>query len=193
MRWRPSMSKRLRVPSAVMGGQVVALRLIATADELGPVVLLVDEFEEWIREPSSPTMESTSSSSRASTISSSTSTACGSRAPGSISLKLMVSRSERRFETTRRRRSRDQTDVCAAFSSRARSGTGDSSAVDRRRARSDTERSVSIVLASSTKRIACTEASGSCPAGRTTGSSRACPRCKRPRSSCASISERTSQ
>jgi GNAT superfamily N-acetyltransferase len=33
-----------------MAGQVVGLRLIGTADELGPVLLLVGEFEEWIRE-----------------------------------------------------------------------------------------------------------------------------------------------
>jgi GNAT superfamily N-acetyltransferase len=33
-----------------VAGPVVGLRLIGTADELGPVLLLVSEFEEWIRE-----------------------------------------------------------------------------------------------------------------------------------------------
>ena len=32
-----------------MAGPVVSLRLVRTADELGPVVLLADEFEEWAR------------------------------------------------------------------------------------------------------------------------------------------------
>jgi GNAT superfamily N-acetyltransferase len=41
--------KRLQVPSAVMVGSVVGLRLIRTADELSPVVLLAGELEEWVR------------------------------------------------------------------------------------------------------------------------------------------------
>lgn len=32
-----------------MAGPVVCLRLVRTADELGPVVLLAGEFEEWVR------------------------------------------------------------------------------------------------------------------------------------------------
>jgi len=32
-----------------MAGPVVCLRLVRTADELGPVVLLTDEFEKWTR------------------------------------------------------------------------------------------------------------------------------------------------
>ena len=37
------------MPSAVMGGPLVCLRLVRTAEELGPVVLLAGEFEEWVR------------------------------------------------------------------------------------------------------------------------------------------------
>jgi hypothetical protein len=32
-----------------MAGPAVCLRLVRTADELGPVVLLAGEFEEWVR------------------------------------------------------------------------------------------------------------------------------------------------
>ena len=176
-----------------MAGPVVCLRVVRTADELGPVVLLAGEFEEWVRARilADYGIDFEFKSERDLFLD----------LDGLLEPRARLYIAEINGEPVGigglRPLSADEAEIKRMYVRPSSRGLGVGRAILQRLI--DDGRAlgyraiVSIVLASCTKRTLSTGASGSCPAVRTAGSSRACPRYTRPRSSCASISARTSQ